>query len=437
MRTAPDAQPGRGSRTLLLCVLAGCSSSTFTAPGTSTDASKDGAVEAAPGDATTETGAGGDAAVNPCGPLTATWTRCAANPLEVAGAEQPNGTYALSIGDPDVQYDAWDQTWRAWWSTGYSSTYPAANPLMTVMYATSKDGVTWSEQPTPVLESQQSTSDWDYSDTETPSVIYLPNNPTDRRWLMYYSGGNKLVKTAPGGNVWYQIGLAFSADGTNFTRLPADESPYAGQQTPYANVAGLLLLAKDAFPGLPNVADGMVADPEIVQDDAGTLHLFFSSYAVDSMGNTLAYGISHATSQDGVHFTQQANNPIAAINYSAGPSVYRTMDGTWELYFYLDSTTDRAMIPSTFNPELGEWRATSTDLMNWTPPGSTRDIEWDGSYPYEAYGWIATGDMAFGAPEHRWYYVAFSSQNPPSGWTVPTHTGNVPAVIALSMAQRE
>jgi hypothetical protein len=423
----------------LAVVLVACGSgSTATPPVAPMDAGATDAARDFAGDAVADavpTDAGGDAS-DPCGPLTTSWARCAANPLDVAGYEHPDGEYELSIGDPDVQYDPWDQTWRAWWSTGLSPTYANPDPDIAIKYASSADGVQWNVQVAPTYFSHRASGDWDYSTAETPSAIYVPTNPPARRWLLYYSGGNKTVKTGPGNTVWYEIGLAFSADGTNFMPLPAAESPYAGKSTPYANIDGLLLLARDAFPGLAGVVDGQVADPEIVRDDAGTFHLFFSSYAVDANGGPLAFGVSHATSTDGIHFTPQMGNPILPGSGGAGPSVRRAQDGTWELFFYRDSKADLAMVPSTFNPMLGIWRATSTDLATWSVPSATRELTWDGSYPYEAYGWVATGDMAFGAPELRWYYVAFSSQNPPAGWFTTTHTGTAPAVIALSMAQR-
>ena len=72
-----------------------------------------------------------------------------------------------------------------------------------------------------------------------------------------------------------------------------------------------MLLGRDAFPGVLGVADGLVADPELVVDpDGKTLHLFMSSEAVDSKGEPIKYGVSHATSTDGVHWTLSQGNPV-------------------------------------------------------------------------------------------------------------------------------
>jgi hypothetical protein len=229
--------------------------------------------------------------------------------------------------------------------------------------------------------------------------------------------------------LWYQIGAAVSDDGTSFTRVPAAQSPYGK--------AGLVLEGKDAFPGLANVADGLVADPEIAFD--GTrLHLFFSSLALDASGNALAFGVSHATSTDGIHWTAAAGNPIAGIPGSKGPSVVKTAQGTWEMFYQQDTAADLAMVPSTFNGQLGIWKTTSSDLTTWAAQGTARELTWDGSLTSEKYGWIAVGDMALVAGEYRYYYPAFSGLAPPDpSWVVPTKTGNLPSLIVLDMSRRD
>eukprot|EP01052_Picozoa_sp_SAG31_P028760 SAG31_NODE_2801_length_5073_cov_12.272618_2_plen_79_part_00 len=53
--------------------------------------------------------------------------------------------------------------------------------------------------------------------------------------VMLYSGGNDGAPRPTGVTyTWYQIGAAFSADGENFTKLSAAESPYAGRNVPYS-----------------------------------------------------------------------------------------------------------------------------------------------------------------------------------------------------------
>ena len=157
----------------------------------------------------------------------------------------------------------------------------------------------------------------------------------------------------------------------------------------------------------------------------------------------LAYGVSHATSTDGVHWVPAAGNPIVA--YAAGPSVTRNPGGLgWTLYSYADSDADRAIIPSVFNPTLGAFAANAPTLSGpWSRVRGNatggREVSWNGSVPTEALGWIATGDAAAGDPipgEQRWYFPAFSTVDPPAGWVCPTHAGLQPAVMALSVMVR-
>ena len=246
------------------------------------------------------------------------YVRCGANPLQRAGQyHSDERLYEISIGDPDVQYDAVSRQWHAWWSTGLASSYTAAKQAMGIKHAVSADGVRFEPTLAPVLRTAASPTAWDHSKAETPTVVRLPPaiRTPKRQWLMLYSGGNDGAPRPAGITyTWYQIGAAFSADGESFTKISAAESPYAGKATPYSgSIEGLALLGRDAFPGVAGVADGLVADPELVVDPDGTkLHLFFSSEAIDSRGTPLKYGVSHATSQDGVHWVVSPGNPVRA-----------------------------------------------------------------------------------------------------------------------------
>jgi hypothetical protein len=424
----------------LLACSSSISSGTPSTDAGASDATADASVVDAGGDATTSDSGGdvaSEATVDPCGPVGSTWSRCVANPVARSGFQQSDGRYELSIGDPDVQYDATAGLWKAWWSTGLAASY-TDTPQLGIKYATSTDGVAWDVQPALTIESRTGTNDWDTLNLETPTLLILPNNPPDRKYLLFYSGAG-IKQTVNGASIpWYQIGLAFSADGTSFTRLPVAESPYATATTPYGNVEGLLLLGRDAFPGLANVADGSIADPEVAFDGT-TIHLYFSSLAVDASGTPLAFGLSHATSTDGTHWTVAGGNPVAALNGGKGPSIVQGAGGSWELYFQRDTAADTRMVPSTFNPQLGIWTATSTDLTTWTVDNSARVLEWAGSYASEAYGWIAVGDMALVGGQHRYYYPAFSTLMPPaSNWVVPLQDGGFsPSLIVLDMARRD
>lgn len=165
------------------------------------------------------------------------YLRCVANPLYRAGQfHSGEGVYEISVGDPDVQYDSASQQWHAWWSTGLAPSY-TANQTMGIKHGVSSDGVKFDVRQEPVLRTAGSATAWDYSKAETPTVVRLPpamRTPT-KQWIMLYSGGNDEAPRPAGITyTWYQIGAAFSADGENFTKLSAAESPYADTPVPYS-----------------------------------------------------------------------------------------------------------------------------------------------------------------------------------------------------------
>ena len=369
---------------------------------------------------TSDAGADGGAFI-PCGASTASWQRCPQNPLYVAGKPLPDGNLELSVGDPDVQYDAEEKKWKAWWSTGAAKTFAdGTNAPVHIKYAESPDGLTWTVQPEPVLRSGQDPTNWDNTKVETPCVVKVASNQPDRRYLMFYSGGNDtdFPKLPTLDYTWYQLGVAFSADGKKFTRMPAAESPYAGKSTGFRKHEGLLLMARDAFPGTANVESGVVADPEVVFDGSG-YHLFFSSLAARADRTSyLAYGVSHAT------LTSLATPKLALASGNpqlvgaAQPSIIRTEDG-YELYAVYDSPEDTARMPLVFNPYYGIWKHTSKDLLTFSAKPAAHDFSLQGASPGESYGMVKAGDVVYVDGIRRYYYPAFRTESVPSGFYAP------------------
>ena len=348
-----------------------------------------------------------------------TWRRCQANPL-VVGARPATtpGTFEWTQADPTVLYDATDQLWKAWWST---VVYTDCAQVTTsreihIKYAESDDGVAWRIQAEPALRSHRSADDWDFSTAETPSVIRVPNAPPDRRFALIYAGGNDEALRVLGQTGW-QLGLAFSPDGRSFTRLPADESPYAGQATPFVAIDGLVLLARDAFPGVANVASGIVADPEVIAY-GGAYHLYFSSVAVDAAGGYVpdTYGISQAVSTDLIHWTPAIGNPIPAL-YGGGQPTILADGAALTMYFGQDSAQDLASVPSALFATRGFWRATSSDGRTWARASTTtRDFTWAPSDPAEDLGLLNGAALARGPDGiERLYYTGWGTQQTPAG----------------------
>lgn len=151
------------------------------------------------------------------------WNRDSA-PIITAGAYGDDGLLDISSADPDVLYDMHTGVWRLWYQTGRTSEYTASDNQMVIRFAQSIDnGSSWTVDPEPALVLSDDPSAWDATQTETPSVVYDHNAPEDRRYKLYYSGASG---EHPLGFPNYQTGLANSADGRTFRRLPADESPY-------------------------------------------------------------------------------------------------------------------------------------------------------------------------------------------------------------------
>jgi len=373
-----------------------------------------------------------------CGPLDSgsEWQRCSANPLVTGMRPSSDGRTELTEADPTVMFDADDQLWKAWWSVVITSDCMAIGTAsddheVDIKYAESSDGIHWSIQAEPVMRSHGATTAWDYTTVETPTVVKDNSARAEQRYAMIYSGGNNADLMILGQTGW-QLGLAYSSDGKSFTRLA--DSPYASAATPFQDVTGLVLLASDAFPSLTNLGPGIVADPEL-RKRGDTWHLWFSSLAMSNDGVTaLAYGVSHATSTDLVHWTMTPTNPV--IVGAATPAVYD--DGTsYELWFHNDSDADKAMVPSVLYPTLGVWHVTSTDGVTWTAPAATRDFMWDSQPTYETYGQLPgvaiardpTGPL-------RMYYSAWGSVPAPTGSCVYTQTGTVPGTDNLLLAVR-
>ncbi|HTR51124.1 MAG TPA: hypothetical protein VMJ10_10495 [Kofleriaceae bacterium] len=361
------------------------------------------------------------------------WQRCDANPLVTGMRPSADGRIEWTQADPTVMYDADDKLWKAWWSTVITadcSKLGTAEDVheIDIKYAYSSDGLSWTIQAEPVLRSNVNPEEWDDTTVETPTVIKDPSAAPDHRYAMIYSGGNNAQLMVMGQTGW-QLGLAFSADGTQFTKLPAAESPYAGKSTPFTQIDGLLLLSTDAFPSLSNLQPGIVADPEL-HVIGSTYDLYFSSLAV-SAGTAVAYGISHATSTDLIHWTMTATNPV--IDGGQTPAVQIGDDGTRTLWYHLD--TDTSSEPSALFPTLGVWKVTSSDGIAFSAQATSRDLQWNSSYSYETYGWLPGVAVARGPDGiDRMYYSGWGSQPAPTGSCVFTKTGMVPGTASFDLA---
>lgn len=360
--------------------------------------------------------------------------RRAGNPRVLPGTTFLDGKLDIHIADPDVRWDAATSTWEAYWAAGHATSYTAADLVPVIRRATSVDRMTWTIDNAPALSAPSDTSAWDHGNTETPTVIYNPNAPADRRYMMMYSGANG---TFPGYSFAdYAIGAAFSADGKTFTRVPASESPHGK--------AGLVLEASQIH---PVGSDGIVADPELVLV-GDTYHLFFSSFTCHgaSCATIDSYGVSHATSTDGVHWTIVAA-PIRSLLRSsaltsggAQPSViYDAVHCKWEMWLKSDADTDVTNQPVAFNNMAGVYKAESTDGLSWNVNFAfSRDLAWMQAEPGEGLGLLTGVDVAANGNGRLMLFVGFDDQSVPNGFVLPLRAGGTTAgVFALNVATRD
>ena len=367
------------------------------------------------------------------------FNRRAGNPRVLPGTSFLDGKLDIHIADPDVRWDAAASRWEAYWAAGHGTSYTASDVVPVIRRATSPDRMTWTIDDAPVFAAPADPTAWDHINTETPTVVYNPNAPADRRYLLMYSGANGMF---PGyGFADYAIGAAFSADGKTFTRVPANESPH-GQ-------AGLVLQASQIHPA---GSDGIVADPELVLV-GNTYHLFFSSFTCHgaSCATIDTYGVAHATSTDGVNWTIEAA-PIRSLlrtsaltSGGAQPSViYDAVHCRWEMWLKSDADADVAGQPVAFNNMAGVYKAESMDGLTWSVNYLfNRDFAWMQVEPGEGLGLLTGVDVAMNGNGRLMLYVGFDDQNVPNGFALPLRSppaapnSTTPGVFTLNVATRD
>ncbi len=365
------------------------------------------------------------------------WRRSDANPLAMPLSSMIGGGVDLAVADPTVIHDDEDGLFKAWWSTTVIGLYGPDGPSVNgIRYAESPDGLDWTIQQSLAFSSSVGSPEaWDQTHSETPFVIKIPSNPPERRFLLYYSGGN-LDLCNVGDAPCYEVGLAFSPDGRHFTRLPAAESPY--------HQAGLVLRGEEVLSSVPDVALGIVADPTLVIDPDGTLRMWMSSFGENAAHEVVAFGISHMSSADGIHWTSGADNPLPSLRRPEGiasgqqPGVLLdSRTGRYEMWLTFDRTTDTARIPATLFHAFGFWHATSPDGLNWTPDyGEEPDFRWDPEFPAERWGLLTGVHIMEWENEYRMYFSSWSAVEIPPYFQVPTQAGLVDSATGLCLATR-
>ena len=375
-----------------------------------------------------------------CKPIPAQgqFTRRTGNPRMIAGKMFSDAKIDISISDPDVRWDAASAKYHLYYMAAHATSFSANDKVQVIRHASSADRMTWTVDDAPVFTVSSDPAAWDRTHAETPTVVYNPMAPADRRYLMLYSGA---AGTFPYPNYTfnnYGIGAAFSADGITFTRVPASESPHGK--------AGLVLTGKQAYPASTN---GIVADPELALVN-GVYHLWFSSFACTgtSCETTTDFGVGHATSTDGVHWTVLEAPVRSLLRASADtktggqqPSVIYDADHCrYEMWMTSDLGNENDAQPIEFNNMMGVYKAESMDGVTWSINYTrARDLQWSQTEAGEHLGLLTGADVAQNSTGRLMLYVGFDDQNVPAGFFLPdrTATGFRPGVMTLQVATRD
>jgi predicted GH43/DUF377 family glycosyl hydrolase len=176
--------------------------------------------------------------------------------------------------------------------------------------ATIDNPLVWKEHPTsPVLKPR--TDNWEGNSLNQPRVVKL----TDQHWRMYYTGWG--FKGAENSSSW-AFGLAESFDaGLTWTRY--DDGPLMNRGSP------------------GEADDGGVFVPE-VRRIGDKWMMWYTAMKVNPPKQSIH--ICLATSDDGVHWTKYAHNPVLTDDFDSGPvrnvtsrCYVRHQDGVFQMWY--------------------------------------------------------------------------------------------------------
>ena len=223
-----------------------------------------------------------------------------------------------SIGGMSIQRISGDGDKYYMWYAGV----PESEFAQRIYLATSSDGMTWTKEPTPVLELGIPGA-FDSRQLTKPSVIYDPANVA-APFRMWYAAEDETSGA---------IGYATSMDGRTWTKL--------GEVLP---------------PGKPGMADSYrVMQPCVLIDNG----VYFMWYTADDSNNRR---VAYATSTDGLVWKRGGVVfDVGTGNYSEGafaPAVVRTASG-----FHMLFTGNKIVAGTDIQSKL--INADSTDGLTW------------------------------------------------------------------------
>ena len=239
------------------------------------------------------------------GTLNTAWSDYPDNPVLVNNS---NVWGPYGIGNPKILIDSNEV--KMWFK------YMDYNGLSYVGYATSKDGIEWSINSSgPVLLPGDSTS-WD-AGAVSPGAVIKDNGI----YKMFYFGAHDPHQA-------WSIGLATSTDGIHWTKYP----------NPIIK---------------PENWEYSIGTDEVIKVN-NIYYIYYSNY-----NPSFGYGMSVATSSDGINWTKYSGNPILVANqpWEGIGAYYSTViyeNGLFKMVYmnYKDG-------------DFGFGKATSSDGFNW------------------------------------------------------------------------
>lgn len=302
----------------------------------------------------------------------AQWVKSPSNPVLGPTPNQWDADYTTT---PRVIYDG--KIYRMWFNGGHSGSNG-------VGYATSKDGISWSQLAGPVLE-RGLPGAWDRSSVALGSVLW---NGTF--FMMWYRGTNPTTFASGA------VGLATSKDGVSWTK---------DSRNPVLTATA--------------IDQGYIASPYVIR-----LELTYNMwYTGKNANSTKPTSILYATSYDGLKWTKwphavflSSSDPTAWDSSSVySPSVYFNGTTFWLWYSSLG--------PNNGPPQIG--LATSPDGATWTryPPNPILSPGAPGTWDFAG---VEQANLAIGDGLMIYYDGIGAGTGPriglaqaPQGFTIP------------------
>lgn len=242
------------------------------------------------------------------------WTEVSEDPV-MSTADVPYTDVTAQVGS--ILVDA-DGTWIMYLHVLDTANFPYSGG--SIGRATAPDPLgPWTPDPEPILL-PGADGEWDDLQVSHSRVVR-----TEDGYRMYYSGYSQRQTMA--------IGLAFSDDGLTWTKYDIPDTTEA----PYEDSDPVLVATEDwEFDDLHH--------PSVVQAPDGWVMTYRTPGDSGNVGFEVGLGL--ATSEDGIHWTKYAGNPIFVPSDLPGGRWiwYSTLayhDGTY--YLYMEGSTQRQL----------------------------------------------------------------------------------------------